>query len=73
MASDLLTIDVMRKMATDIGLTHLTTEHLQQLMRATEAARGRRDALHVRTLTPADEPSNVFQLPNDNTVSQRHD
>lgn len=65
MASEALTIDALSKMATDIGLTHLTPEHLQQLMRATEAARARRDALHSRTLTPADEPAHVFQLPSE--------
>lgn len=59
------TLDEMRRMAAEIGLTHLDDQHLQQLLGATEAARARRDALPIRTLTPADEPAHVFQLPQD--------
>lgn len=62
MASDNLTIDDVRKMAADIGMTRLTDEHLQQLLRATQAARARRASLHTDTLTYADEPAHVFSL-----------
>ena len=61
MAEDSLTLEEMRKMAADIGLARLTEEHLQQLLRATKAARARRVALPVATLHPADEPSHVFR------------
>ena len=61
MANDLSPDDV-RSLAEDAGLTHLTEEHLAQLLRATRAARGRRTALRVDTLTPADEPAHVFRL-----------
>lgn len=57
-----LTVDDVRKMAADIGMTRLTDEHLQQLLRATETARTRRASLHTDTLTPADEPAHVFSL-----------
>jgi hypothetical protein len=57
-----LTLDEVRKMAAEIGLTRLTEEHLQQLMVATRQARSRRDALPVAGLVPADEPSHVFRL-----------
>jgi len=58
---DDLTLDQIRAMAAEIGLTRLTEEHLQQLLRATQAARARRAALPVATLTPADEPAHVFR------------
>ena len=45
MPNDNLTLDEIKKMAADIGLTRLTEEHLQQLMVATRQARSRRDAL----------------------------
>ena len=62
MADDGLTLDEVRTMAADIGLTRLTEEHLQQLLRATNAARARRAALPLADLTPADEPAHVFSL-----------
>ena len=58
---DDLTLDQIRAMAAEIGLTRLTEEHLQQLLRATQAARARRAALPVATLGPADEPAHVFR------------
>jgi len=61
MPDDSLTLDEIRRMAAEIGLTRLTDEHLQQLLRATQAARARRAALPVATLTPADEPAHVFR------------
>jgi hypothetical protein len=61
-ATENLTIDDVRRMAADIGLTRLTDEHLQQLLRATEAARARRAALKVDRLEPPDEPAHVFRL-----------
>jgi hypothetical protein len=58
---DPLTLDEVRKMAAEIGLTRLTEEHLQQLLRATRAARARRAVLPIATLGPADEPAHVFR------------
>ncbi|HTP96245.1 MAG TPA: hypothetical protein VMK05_10360 [Burkholderiales bacterium] len=62
MADGSLTVDEVRRMAAEIGLTRLTDEHLQQLLRATHAARARREALPFGSLTPADEPAHVFSL-----------
>ena len=55
------TPDEIRAMAADIGLTRLTDAHIEQLTRATRAARARRAALPVGELVPADEPSHVFR------------
>lgn len=57
-----LTLDEIRRMAAEIGLTRLTDEHLQQLRKATQIARARRAALPVAGLVPADEPAHVFRL-----------
>jgi hypothetical protein len=57
-----LTLDEVKKMAAEIGMTRLTDEHLQQLLRATRVARARRTALPVANLKPADEPAHVFRL-----------
>jgi hypothetical protein len=62
MAAENLTIDEVRKLAADIGLNALTGEHLQQLLRATNAARARRSVLQNDTLSYADEPSHMFSL-----------
>ncbi len=66
MANDTLSVDEVRRMATDIGMTQLTDEHLQQLLRATNIARARRAALRAlmqtHGITYADEPSHVFRL-----------
>ena len=62
MPNDSLTLDDVRKMAAEIGLTRLDDQHLQQLLRATNLARARRAVLPVATLTPADEPAHVFQV-----------
>ena len=62
MANEPLTIDEVKRMAREIGLTQLTDEHLEELLRATNAARERRRALPVASLTPADEPSHVYRL-----------
>jgi hypothetical protein len=62
MPDDSLTIADIRKMAAEIGMTHLTNEHLQELLRATRAAQARRATLPVATLAPADEPAHVFRL-----------
>ena len=56
-----LTLDEVRKLAAEAGLNRLTDEHLQQLLRATKAARARRDAL-AANLGPADEPAHVYTL-----------
>ena len=57
-----VTLDAVRAMADDAGLTRLTDEHLQQLLRATRLAHARRNALPTADLVPADEPSHVFRL-----------
>ncbi len=57
-----ITLEEVRAMAVSAGLTRLTDEHLQQLLRATQTARQRRAALPTAKLTPADEPSHVFRL-----------
>lgn len=62
MAGNDLTLDDIRRMAAEIGLTRLTEEHLQQLLVSTKQARARLDALPVGHLLPADEPSHVFRL-----------
>jgi hypothetical protein len=62
MPDDSLTLDEIRRMAAEIGMTRLTDEHLQQLLQATRAARARRATLSSANLTPADEPAHVFRL-----------
>ena len=62
MANDDLTIDDVRKMAADIGMTRLNDGQLQELLRSAKAARARRDSLATGTLTYADEPAHVFSL-----------
>lgn len=57
-----VTLETVRTMASDAGLTRLTDEHLQQLLRATRTAQARRAALPTADLTPADEPAHVFRL-----------
>ena len=57
-----ITLETVRNMAQDAGLTRLNDEHLQQLLRATKAAQARRAALPTADLTPADEPAHVFRL-----------
>jgi hypothetical protein len=57
-----ITLEAVRSMAIDAGLTHLTDEHLQQLLRATRTAQARQAALPTADLTPADEPAHVFRL-----------
>ena len=52
----------LKKMAAEVGLTKLTEEHLQQLLRATNAARAHRARLGGSVLGPADEPAHVFSL-----------
>jgi len=62
MAKDDLTVDAVRKMAADIGMTRLNDRQLQELLRSTKTARARRDSLATGTLTYADEPAHVFNL-----------
>jgi hypothetical protein len=61
MAQD-LTLDEVRRMAADIGMTRLSEDQLRELARATQAARARRAGLRVDTLQTADEPAHVFRL-----------
>lgn len=60
MSKDELDLAAVRRMASGIGLDRLTDEHLEALLRATRAARARRDALPVSQLEPSDEPAHVF-------------
>jgi len=62
MTEDALTLDKVRSMAEEIGMTRLTEAHLQQLLRATNGARARRALLPFADLTPADEPAHVLML-----------
>ena len=57
-----LTSDEVRMMAAEIGMTGLTEESLQMLLRAANAARARRNVLPVGDLKPADEPAHVYTL-----------
>ena len=61
---DDLTLEAVRAMAAEIGLTRLTDAQLQELLRATRVAHARRAALPVATLDPGDEPAHVFRLEN---------
>jgi hypothetical protein len=61
MPDDALTLDEVRRMAAEIGLTRLTDEHLEQLRNATRIARARRATLPVASLVPADEPAHVYR------------
>ena len=61
MPEEEVTLDQIRKLAAEVGMTRLTDEHLQQLLRATKAARARRNSLQV-DLGPADEPAHVYTL-----------
>lgn len=65
MANERVTLDEVRRMAAEIGMTRLADEHLQQLLRATNVARARRKALPLGEIAPADEPAHVFHLPAD--------
>ena len=62
MSDNALTLDEIRRMAAEIGMTRLSDEHLQELLRATQTARARRAALPFANLVPADEPMHVFRL-----------
>ena len=62
MMNESLTLDEVRRMAAEIGMTRFADEHLTQLLRATNIARARRKALPLGEITPADEPAHVFHL-----------
>jgi hypothetical protein len=62
MTHDDLTVDDVRKMAADIGMTRLDDTQLQELLRSTRAARARRASLETNSLTYADEPAHLFDL-----------
>ena len=57
-----VTLEDVRAMAADVGLTRLTDQHLQELLRATKTAQARRAAMPKSDLTPADEPAHVYRL-----------
>ncbi|MPZ45140.1 MAG: hypothetical protein GEV05_17445 [Betaproteobacteria bacterium] len=62
MAEGALCLDDIRRMAAEIGLTHLTQTHLEELLRATQASQKRRAKLPIDELVYADEPAHVFSL-----------
>ena len=62
MAQEEPTLEEVRRLAADAGLTRLTDEHLRELLRAAKAARARRATLPVGALAPGDEPAHVFRL-----------
>ena len=61
MPEEEVTLDQIRKLAAEVGMNRLTDEHLQQLLRATKAARARRNSL-TGDLGPGDEPAHVYTL-----------
>jgi hypothetical protein len=69
MPDDTLTLDEIRRMAAEIGMTRLTDQHLQELLRATRIARVRRAALPIGNLAPADEPAHVFRPEDDRALT----
>jgi hypothetical protein len=62
MAEGALGLDDIRRMAADIGLTHLTQAHLEELLRATQSSQTRRTKLRLDELVYAYEPAHVFSL-----------
>lgn len=60
--SNEITLEEVRRKAAEAGLTRLTGEHLQQLLRATRLAEARRAALPTADIAPADEPAHVFVI-----------
>lgn len=65
MANDDLSLEDLKRMAADIGLTRLDDAQLQELRRATLGARARRASLPVDKLVYGDEPAHVFRLAGD--------
>jgi hypothetical protein len=59
-----ITLEDVRAMASDVGLTRLSEQHLQELLRATKTAQARRAAMPKSDLTPTDESAHVFRLGN---------
>jgi len=57
-----ITLEEVRRLAGDLGLTRLTDEHVQQLLRAARTAQQRSAALPTAGLTPADEPAHVYLI-----------
>jgi hypothetical protein len=70
MPEEHLTLDEIRRMAEEIGMTRLTDEHMQQLLRAAKLARARRATLSLADLGPADEPAHVFRLADDSMKAE---
>ncbi len=65
MAETNLTLEQIRALAADAGFTCLTDEHLQQLMRATNASRARAKKIGAERLRYADEPAHVLRIEGD--------
>jgi hypothetical protein len=59
--ADELSVDDVRRMAADIGMSTLSEDELRELLRATQVARGRRTGLRTGTLELGDEPAHVFR------------
>jgi hypothetical protein len=55
------TVEEVRRMAAEAGLTNLAEAHLQELKSAAAAARQRRAELPFEQLAPADEPAPVLR------------
>lgn len=51
-----------RQLAETLGLSNLTAEHLQQLLKAKKVAAARRSLMKTDTLSPADEPAHTYRL-----------
>ena len=62
MADDNLNLAQIRALALEAGFDRFSEEHLEQLMRATNASRARRKKLRTQKLTYADEPAHVFRI-----------
>ena len=61
MADTDLTLEQVRVLAAQAGLDRFTDEHLQQLVRTTNASRARVATMGLDKLTYADEPAHVFR------------
>jgi hypothetical protein len=57
-----LTLDDIRRMAAEIGMTRLSDAHLEALLSATQASQTRRGKLRIDELVYSDEPAHVFSL-----------
>ncbi|MCC6534407.1 MAG: hypothetical protein IT531_17785 [Burkholderiales bacterium] len=68
MTESVLTLDQVRAMAADLRLDRFNDAQLEELTRATNAARARRAKLGIERLSLADEPAHVFRLDDEEPV-----